>query len=401
VVRGIIATLALGGVSLAQSLLHQAPGGIIRIHNTDLAVMATGEPRQDLPCTVDFNKPLIGFDLRFHAGYDVVVPLKELSGSENLLTILFRVVPENRPEDLTYFVQRVRVPPLEEDAKGDAELQGYFDIGEGKYHVDWLMRDRAERVCASSWDFEAVLPNRDRNMNLVITPGEVLQSEGEQFKEEPPVERSDSEPPLSIKVLMNYAPQKRFAPSMRPIDSGALVSILRSISREPRFCRFSLTAFNLEERRVVHRQKMGDRIDFPSLGNSIRSLNHGTVRLEHLAEKHGETQFLADLIKKEVQGSDHPDALIFAGPKALLESNISAEDLKLLGELDYPVFYMNYNLYPQGNPWRDTIGNAVKFFKGYEFTISRPRDLWFAVSEMVSRIVKSKNSRPGASAATQ
>ena len=28
---------------------------------------------------------------------------------------------------------------------GKPDLQGTFDVGEGKYHVDWLMRDRLER----------------------------------------------------------------------------------------------------------------------------------------------------------------------------------------------------------------------------------------------------------------
>jgi hypothetical protein len=58
---------------------------------------------------------------------------------------------------------------------------------------------------------------------------------------------------------------------------------------------------------------------------------------------------------------------------------------------------MNYNLSPQTVPWRDSIGTAVKFFKGQEFTISKPRDLWYAVTEMVARVVKlrqEKNSAP-------
>ena len=64
--------------------------------------------------------------------------------------------------------------------------------------------------------------------------------------------------------------------------------------------------------------------------------------------------------------------------------------LKQLGDVKFPVFYMNYNLNPQNNPWRDAIGNAVQFLKGSEFTISRPRDLFFAWSEIIGRIVKSK-----------
>jgi hypothetical protein len=45
---------------------------------------------------------------------------------------------------------------------------------------------------------------------------------------------------------------------------------------------------------------------------------------------------------------------------------------------------------PQANPWRDAIGAAVKTLKGAEFTISRPRDLFFAWTEIIGRIVKSK-----------
>jgi hypothetical protein len=58
---------------------------------------------------------------------------------------------------------------------------------------------------------------------------------------------------------------------------------------------------------------------------------------------------------------------------------------------DISGFYMNYNLYPQDIPWRDSISHAVKYFKGTEYTISKPRDLWFATSEMVNRIARSKH----------
>ena len=54
---------------------------------------------------------------------------------------------------------------------------------------------------------------------------------------------------------------------------------------------------------------------------------------------------------------------------------------------------MNYNLNPQINPWRDAIGNAVRYLKGVEFTITRPRDVFFAWTDIVGRIVKSKFGR--------
>jgi len=57
-------------------------------------------------------------------------------------------------------------------------------------------------------------------------------------------------------------------------------------------------------------------------------------------------------------------------------------------------------LNPQAAPWKDAISRTVKHFNGREYTISRPRDLWFAVSEMVSHIVKSRNGLKATTATT-
>lgn len=387
-----------------QILLHSS--GTSRranIFNTDLAVLEQGEQRKDLPCNVTPSKPALGFDLKFHAGYQVSVPLKELSGEENVLNIVFRVSDQDHRDDPVYFTQHLRVPPIEEEAKGDAYLQGAFDVGEGSYHIDWLMRDRTERVCSSSWDSEANLSAKDRPMSLTLGPGVIGRAGGEEFNEEPPVERASSAPPLNVKVLVNFAPQNSLSPALQPLDTTALVSILRTIARDPRIGKFSVVAFNMQEQKVLYRQDSVNRIDFPALGSALTTLNLGTVDLKRLGDKHGDTDFLTGLVRKEMvpgpQG--HPDALVFAGPKILLDANPPEGALRDAGEIDFPVFYMNYNLNPQATPWKDAISHTVRFFRGYEYTISRPRDLWFAVSEMVSKIVKSRNGRPAPSISSQ
>jgi len=386
----------------AQSPLSAASDGSIRILNTDMAVFEAGEARKDLPCTVAPVRATLGFDLRFHAGYEITVPLKELAGSENLLTILFRVTSAARKDEPVYFIHRIRVPEIAEDAKGDAYLQGNFDVGEGSYHVDWLMRDRLERVCSYSWDVEATLPARDKQMQLAIAPGSIQATPKEVFEDEAPVARVQNEAPLNIKVLLNFAPQNQQSATLQPLDTAALVSILRTLFREPRIGKFSLVAFNLQEQKVIYRQEDADKIDFPKLGEALNSLKLGTIDLQRLANKRGESDFLANLIRQEIGADKTPhDAVIFAGPKTMLETNFQPEALRDMGEINVPVFYMNYNLNPQAVPWRDAIGNAVKFFRGQEFTISRPKDLWFAISEMISRIVNWKHGRATASPVSQ
>src|ERR1700691_4763156 len=83
----------------AQSQLAGSGGNALHMMNTDLAVLEAQDVRKDLACTVTPSKPVLGFDLRFHAGYDVAVPLKELSGAENKLTIIFRVTSSEHKDD--------------------------------------------------------------------------------------------------------------------------------------------------------------------------------------------------------------------------------------------------------------------------------------------------------------
>ncbi len=389
---GLLAGLLSTGLLPGQNFL--AGGKAPRMFGTDMAVLEAGEPRQDLPCKVEDSKALLGFDLKFHAGFEVSVPMKELAGAENLLTIVFRVRPEGNPVGDRYFIQRVKVPLLDEDAKGDAFLQGGFDIGEGKYQIEWLMRDRMERVCSSTWKVDATLPPKDKLIEMNAIAESVHPSEHEQFHEEPPVARSAQEQPLAVKVLINFAPQKSRSATLQPVDTSALVSILRTISRDPRIGKFSLVVFNMQDQKILYKQENGDRIDFPSIGEALRDLKLGTIDLKKLAVKNSETDFLSELLQKEVvPGVEQYDALIFAGPKVLLDQNVPQETLRSVGTLDFPVFYLNYNLYPQQIPWRDSIGHAVKHFRGVEYTITRPRDLWFAVSEMVGKIGKARQNK--------
>jgi len=297
-----------------------------------------------------------------------------------------------------YFVQKVKVPKIPEDAGGEATLGGIFDIGEGKYHIDWLMRDRTDRICSFYWDTEAELNDRDRQITLEMAPGTVEAAHVEQFTEDPPVQRNAVRP-LNVKVMVNFAPQNQNSSRMRPIDTLALVTVMRRIAREPRFGKFSVVAFNIAEQRVMYRQSSGDRIDFPALGNAIQDVTPGVVSVKLLENKRGEVEFLTDLIKKEMSSADHPDALIFAGPKYSVETGNPDVELKpIVGAVDYPLFYLNYNLSPQSNPWRDSIGRAIKVFNGKEYTITKPRDLWFSVAEIVNRIVESSQGKsPAAS----
>jgi len=391
---GAAVLLFLGTAELARSQIKikpQFPGEPVTILPSDAEILASPVERKDLPCSVTPRKAELGFDLQFHTGFDVNVPLSELDGGDDMLTIVFRVYPEGQKDNSSYFAEHITVPTIEENATGDAFLQGYFDVGEGNYHVDWLMRDRQERFCSDSWDTDASLAPKDKEMRLFIAPKQIKTAQFEPFQDEPTFHRTPpGDDPINLKLLVNFAPEAKDQASLPAADLAALVGILKMIEHDPRVGHVSLVAFNMQEHRILYRQAAADRINFPALGRALQTMKLGTVGVGTLGEKHGDTDFLGNLIEKEVGTATHPDAVVFAGPKAMLDADVPQDDLKRIGDIECPVFYLNYNPNPQAVPWRDSIGHAVKFFKGTEYTISRPRDLWFATSEMVTRIVRSK-----------
>ena len=171
---------------------------------------------------------------------------------------------------------------------------------------------------------------------------------------------------MNVKVMVNFGPQNAYSAALQPIDTSALISILRNAARDPRIGKFTVVAFNMQEQRVIYRQDASPQIDFPALGEALHSVNLGTVDFKT------------------------PDAVIIAGPKVMLDDSLPQEPLKQVADVNFPVFYMNYNVNPQAVPWRDAIGVAVKHLKGAEFTISRPRDLFFVWTEIMGRIVRLK-----------
>lgn len=381
---------------LAQTELNFSRlGGAVRIINTDMAVLESPENRNDLPCLVAPLKPELAFDLKFHAGYRVTIPLKDLAGSGDQLRVLIRVTPVDNPDNQIYLVDRFNVPAIDEDAKGEASLPGGFTLGPGRYKVDWLMRDRAERVCSWHWDAEAETDASNKDLPLTMVPNTVGQRPQEPFGEQPPVERASADRLLHVKILANFSPTNPREVTMKPWDVEAIVSILRSIAREPQIGRFSLIAFNMQEQRVIFRQENVERIDFPALGEAVGGIKLGTVDYRKLQDPLGDTRFLTSLLSEQLgPQTPEPDAIIITGPKLMLEKNVPRDALKEAGRARCPIFYLNYNFNPRSTPWRDAIGSALKVYRGLEYSITLPRDLGAALADMMFRMNGTRSGQP-------
>ena len=366
-------------------------GGVVRIVNTDMAVLEGTENRNDLPCQVFPSRPELAFDLRFHASYKVIIPLKDLAGGGDQLRVLVRITPLDKPESRLYLVDRFSVPPIEEDAKGEASLPGGYTLGPGRYKIDWLMRDRAERVCSSHWEMDARLDASNLDLPLTMPSNSAAQRPQEPFGEQPPVERVSPGQSLHVKVLVNFSPTGQRESTLKPWDIDAIVSILRSIAREPQIGRFTVVAFNMQEERVIYREDNVERIDFPSLGEAVGAIKLGVVDYRRLQDPLSSTRFLTSLLTEQLGPQQpEPDAIIITGPKLMLDKRVPPDSLKEAGRASCPIFYLNYNFNPRSNPWRDAIGTALRVYKGLEYTIALPRDLGAAVTDMMFRMTSKR-----------
>jgi hypothetical protein len=128
------------------------------IQSNDLAVLDSREYREDLSCQVTPHRPSLGFDLRFHADYRVKLPVRALIGTGNWLQVVMRVTSATTSREPVYLSHRFPVPDVPEHAEGEGEFNGGFDLGAGRYRVDWMMRDGHGAVCSSHWDAVASLP---------------------------------------------------------------------------------------------------------------------------------------------------------------------------------------------------------------------------------------------------
>ena len=164
------------------------------------------------------------------------------------------------------------------------------------------MRDRGERVCSFYWDMEAALTPKDKQIELAMARerGRARRIRAVQGGAASGA-RTQAAPPLNIKVLVNFAPQNYDAAALRPLDTVALVSILRRISREPQFGKFSRGGVQYAGTASALPPDERGQDRFSRAGRGDPFDQAGTVDLKRLSQKHGDTEFLTDLIKKEMQ----------------------------------------------------------------------------------------------------
>jgi hypothetical protein len=227
------------------SLLAQNRFGKLLLRPGDDAVLAARDARRDLPCTlVEKTKPTLGYDLRLWAGYTLRLP--PLEGDLRLLT---RLTFQNDTNEPNFFTARYRL------SGGEAFLPVRFPVAPGRYRLDILLRDQADRVCSDHWEITARLPS-----NVDPAP----------LDDDAPVPRSGS---LHVQFLLYLLPPRPGAATLDASEIDDLLGMLRAFAREPRFDRFSVIAFQPAQGRTVFRQDAVPRLDFAALRAALAQVD--------------------------------------------------------------------------------------------------------------------------------
>jgi hypothetical protein len=341
---------------------------------------------KELECGFSPTRAAIGIDLRFHAGFGVSIPLENLQGDGGAIRVLVRVTPVSSPGRPTFFSMLTSVPALGGEAKGEVELQGEYAVGPGRYSVDALATF-GDAACRKQWHIEAERRRPFDRIPLAMAADTAGELPREPFddtgKAVPRAPRS-----MLVKLLVNFSPAGVDDTILDAEDVRVIAAILRAVSREERFGRFSVVAFSSDQARVLHRQPAASKIDFRSIGRAVRRLPSGVVSIRQMQDPRSTTRFLERLLAEELgPGEEAPDAVVVISPKLSLEERLSERELAERGRVSCPVFLLSYNPQPIADPWRGVLARAVKkAYKGIEYTITSPRDLGTALLRIRSEL---------------
>ena len=139
-----------------------------------------------------------------------------------------------------------------------------FDLGPGRYRINLQMGDARGWECSAHWEIQTQPKDGLPDQALTLEPNQIAERIAGPFDDEPSVDHAVGQP-LRIKILLNLSPASSLESILNPLHTSVLLSIVRSIARQPGIGRFTLVAFNLRGQQIVYRQDNARNIDFAAL----------------------------------------------------------------------------------------------------------------------------------------
>ena len=272
--------------------------------------LAAGPGNKRLTCSVFPIPPVLNFGLRLQSGYVFHLPVDQFTGSGHTLTVLTSITPGlfGTPVYLLDRIELTANRPTDRVYTGG----GSFFLGEGGYHVVWLIVDDAGRSCRQTWDLDAALSREDSHLKLTIPSGAV---EGLSL-------RAPSPPVGSTKrftILLDAAPlvPARIAAGLTTADQLFLLGTLSALLERLPTQAVRLVVFSLDQQKILLRReqfRLADTGQIAALLDEIQA-QIAKTDIEKLRNRTGHLDLLLRLINGELRANPLSDAVIFFGPR--------------------------------------------------------------------------------------
>lgn len=367
---------------LALMIASAAPGQYIVDAARGAKFFATHADDRPLHCDVIPVPARLSFSFRFQTGYVVRLPLKQYSGPGHHWNILMRVTPAAGNESF-YFGSYTRLRNVPR-TKAQGEFGGVYQVGEGRYAVDWLLADDQNRVCRKSWKVEAKLDSRERGLKLGLaanTAGPLTFRRWSQQSDD-----ADVQPISRLTVLLHAAPiyprSTRFRVQDRLLLVGSLASLLEALpARSVR-----VVVFNLDQQKELFRQDDLTPDSFDQVAQSTGNLQLQVVDYRVLQNRRGHISLLTDLIRQELEAAPPSDKVIFLGPTSRYYDKVPDASLEQRPASAPQFFYFEYKPFlGREAEFPDSVAMAVKKVKGKTMLIHSPDEFARAIREVESQ----------------
>lgn len=372
--RPVVLALLIASTAVAQYAINPSRGArFFAAHADD----------HSLHCEVTPVPARLSFSFRFQAGYLVRMPLKQFTGPGHRWTIMMRVTPAagTEPVYLSSYTRLRNVPKT--NAQG--EFGGFYQLGEGRYAVDWVLADEQNRACHKSWKVEAKLGAGERGLKLGMDANTIGPVTFQRWSQR--AEDRDVQPIGRLTVLLHAAPLYPRSNRFRTQDRLLLVSSLASLLEALPARSVRVVVFNLDQQKELFRQDDLTPDSFDQVAQSTSNLQLQVVDYRVLQNRRGHISLLADLIKQELDAEQPPDKVIFLGPTSRFYDKIpdAALEQHLVSVPQF--FYFQYKPYwGRDADFPDSVAMAIKKVKGKTMLIHSPDEFAKAIREVETQV---------------
>ena len=316
--RGAACLVALAGSAAAQLVVN--PGRL----RARIEIFEPKPGENLLHCEVTPVHPMLNFSFRYQAGYRVAMPASQFTGSGHRLIVLIRITPDQADAAPVYLAAMQRLPEIP-DTHAQLRFGGGYLLGEGSYHVDWVLMDERDRVFRKSWRVDVHRSHAEHNVKVAMEPGTVLDVtlRGARLV----ARESDDTAALRLTILLHAAPIFPRRTHLGGNDIGTLISAVASLVESMRVRQIRLIVFNLEQQKELYRNEDFMLAAMPAVARSMNTVELDTVDYQVLKNRGGHVDLLTGLLNEELNREPRSDVVLFLGPASHFDDRIPADVL--------------------------------------------------------------------------